>query len=140
MLRSWSEQVTVLTNGQSANEEYKSRLAANGIAISEERIARLVQTGEQLQAVEFHTGRTIPADALFFNSGRYPTSSLPQSLGCESEGDGATPTSRRQRTNVPGVFLAGDAAGEVQFVIVAAAEGATAAVAVNRELQDEDRV
>jgi thioredoxin reductase len=27
----------------------------------------------------------------------------------------------------------------VQFVIVAAAEGATAAVAINRELQDEER-
>jgi pyruvate/2-oxoglutarate dehydrogenase complex dihydrolipoamide dehydrogenase (E3) component len=40
---------------------------------------------------------------------------------------------------VPGLFVAGDAAGDVQFVIVAAAEGARAAVAINRELQDEDR-
>ena len=37
------------------------------------------------------------------------------------------------------LFLAGDADGDVQFVIVAAAEGARAATAINRELQDEDR-
>jgi hypothetical protein len=40
---------------------------------------------------------------------------------------------------VPGLFVAGDAAGDVQFVIVAAAEGARAAVAINRELQDEEQ-
>jgi thioredoxin reductase len=48
-------------------------------------------------------------------------------------------TNRKQRTNVPGLFLAGDADGNVEFVIVAAAEGATAAVAMNRELEEENR-
>jgi hypothetical protein len=33
--------------------------------------------------------------------------------------------------------LAGDADSDVQFAIVAAAEGATAAAAINRELQEE---
>ena len=47
-------------------------------------------------------------------------------------------TSKKQGTGVPGVFLAGDADGEVQLTIVAAAEGATAATAIHRELQDED--
>ncbi len=37
------------------------------------------------------------------------------------------------------LFIAGDANGDTQFVIVAAAEGAKAAVAINKELQDEDR-
>lgn len=38
-----------------------------------------------------------------------------------------------------GVFVAGDADGDVQFAIVAAAEGAIVAAAINRDLQDEDR-
>ena len=37
-------------------------------------------------------------------------------------------------------FLAGDANGDVQFAIVAAGEGATAAVEINKELQEEDRM
>ena len=43
----------------------------------------------------------------------------------------------RQKTNVAGVFLAGDANGETQFATVAAAEGASAAVEIHRELIDE---
>lgn len=140
MLRGWSEHVIVLTNGRSASREHCRRLSANGIALEEHQIDRLVHSGKQLQAVRFHNGRTIPAEAMFFNSGRCPASRLPVLLGCELEDDGSTPTNRRQKTNVTGVYLAGDAAGDIQFVSVAAAEGATAAVAINRELQDEDRL
>ena len=45
---------------------------------------------------------------------------------------------RKGRTGIGNLFLAGDANGDVQFAIVAAAEGATAGVAINRELQEED--
>jgi len=41
------------------------------------------------------------------------------------------------RTGVPGLYVAGDASGDVQFAIVAAAEGAKAAVAINRALQEQ---
>ena len=44
----------------------------------------------------------------------------------------------KQRTCVEGVFVAGDASGDVQFAIVAAAEGAIAAVAINHMLQEQD--
>jgi thioredoxin reductase len=40
-------------------------------------------------------------------------------------------------TDVPGLYVAGDANRDVQFVVVAAAEGAKAAVAINKELQKE---
>lgn len=140
LLRGWSEDVTVLTHGQPCGTKDQRRLAANGIRTCEERVDRLLHTDHQLDAVQFESGRTIPADALFFNTGHHLTSSLPALLGCKLSHDGSAPTTRKQKTDVPGVFLAGDAAGHVQFVIVAAAEGATAAVAINRELQDEDRL
>jgi thioredoxin reductase len=38
-------------------------------------------------------------------------------------------------TCVPGVFVVGDASRDVQFAIVAAAEGAKAGVAINKTLQ-----
>jgi thioredoxin reductase len=59
-------------------------------------------------------------------------------LGCESDKAGLVKTEGKQGTGVRGMFLAGDADGDVQFAIVAAAEGAIAATAINRELQDED--
>jgi len=45
---------------------------------------------------------------------------------------------RKGRSGIPHLFMAGDANGDVQFAIVAAAEGATAGVAINRELQEDD--
>ena len=45
---------------------------------------------------------------------------------------------RRERTGIRGLYLAGDASEDVQFVIVAAAEGAKAAIAINKELHQED--
>jgi thioredoxin reductase len=47
-------------------------------------------------------------------------------------------TDRKQRTNVHGLYVAGDAAIGTHFVSVAAAEGAKAAVAINTELLEED--
>jgi thioredoxin reductase len=40
-------------------------------------------------------------------------------------------------TNVPRVFVAGDASRDAQFAVVAAAEGVKAAVAINKALQAE---
>jgi thioredoxin reductase len=65
-------------------------------------------------------------------------SRLPCMLGCECDDNGLIRTKGKQGTGVCGLFLAGDADGDVQFAIVAAAEGAVAATAINRELQDED--
>ena len=41
-------------------------------------------------------------------------------------------------TNVPRLFVAGDASRDAQFVVVAAAEGVKAAVAINKALQSEE--
>jgi thioredoxin reductase len=41
-------------------------------------------------------------------------------------------------TDVPGLYVAGDASRFLQFAIVAASEGALAAVAINKELMNED--
>jgi thioredoxin reductase len=82
-------------------------------------------------------GGEIACDAMFFNTGQHQRSDLPRLLGCVFDDDGRVRTTERQCTGVPGLFLAGDADGDVQFAIAAAAEGAAAASAINRELQDE---
>ena len=41
-------------------------------------------------------------------------------------------------TNVDRVFVAGDPSRDAQFVVVAAAEGVTAAMAINKAIQAED--
>ena len=50
---------------------------------------------------------------------------------------GSVEVDEKGRTSVPGVFLAGDASKDVQLAIVAAGEGASAAVAMNGDLISE---
>ena len=94
---------------------------------------------EALQRILFEAGPPLECDALFFNTDQVQRSELPAMLGCEPRRAQQVRTHDKQRTCMPGLFLAGDADGDVQFVIVAAAEGARAATAINRELQEEDR-
>jgi thioredoxin reductase len=138
-LQTWSTTVTVLTNGKPISICDKKDLELNRIAYCEDRILEVIHNNGLLQGVRLENQGVLAADALFFNTNQKPACSLPQFLGCDTNDEAIAQTRKRQKTNVPGLFLAGDADGDVQFVIVAAAEGATAAVAINCELQIEDR-
>jgi thioredoxin reductase len=138
-LRTWSDTVLACTDGDPIDADHRARAERNGISTRPEPVARLEAGDGRLARIHFASGPAEPADALFFNTGQYQRSPLAQNLGCRFKADGGVETSDRQCTSVPGLYLAGDADKDVQFAIVAAAEGAIAAVAINRELQDEDR-
>ena len=61
--------------------------------------------------------------------------SLAERLGCEFNRKGTVKTGTWATRTCPGVFVAGDASRDAQFVVVAAAEGIKAAVAINKALQ-----
>ena len=76
---------------------------------------------------------------LFVLTEQRQASPLAERLGCRLNPQGTVETRRAERTEVPGVFVAGDASKDAQFVIVAAAEGAEAAVAIDSLLFRQDR-
>ncbi|RIK84709.1 MAG: NAD(P)/FAD-dependent oxidoreductase [Planctomycetota bacterium] len=138
-LRTWSRQIVACTDGLKLAEADRQRASRNGIAIRQERAVRLEGTQGRLERLHFDAGPPLPCDALFFASELVQRSRLPSMLGCECDERGLILTKGKQGSGIPGLFLAGDADGDVQFSIVAAAEGAIAATAINRELQDEQR-
>jgi thioredoxin reductase len=137
-LRTWSDKVTACICGKQLLDEDGERAQRNGIAVHQGAPIRFEGRDGRLTQLHFAAGPPLPCDAVFFNSDVMQRSRLPLMLGCERDDAGLIRTERRQGTGVCGLFLAGDADGDVQFAIVAAAEGATAATAINRELQDED--
>jgi thioredoxin reductase len=138
-LRTWSQKIIACTNGREPEGEKRAQAGRLGIQVRTERVSRLVAEAGKLVGIEFTSGPSAPCDALFFNTGQYQRSPLAERLGCRFRPDGGVYTSNKQCTDIPGLYLAGDADKDVQFVIVAAAEGATAAVAINKELQEEER-
>jgi thioredoxin reductase len=137
-LLTWSRRVVACTEGGPVDAALLERAAVQGIAVREERVVRLEGEGRRLRRLIFEGGEPLKCAALFFNTGHYQRSMLPAGLGCEYDDAGHVVTHDKQRTRQKGFFLAGDADGDVQFVIIAAAEGARAAVGINRELQEED--
>lgn len=138
-LRTWSPHVTACTDGEAVRDDLLERAARMRIPVRTDRVACLEGENRSLRRVCFERDPPLPCDALFFNTGQSQRSDLPRMLGCEFKPDGGIATNDRQCTGVPGLYVAGDADKDVQFLIVAAAEGATAAVAINRELQEEDQ-
>ena len=82
-------------------------------------------------------GAPVVCAGVFISSTQAPQSEFAKRLGCEFTRKGTVKTDALGETCVPGVYVVGDASRDVQFAIVAAAEGAKAAVAINRALQEQ---
>lgn len=135
-LKTWSDRVTLCTNGRARlSRTLRDRLAAQRIEIREERLQRADHDGGHVTGLVPRHGEAIACEAVFFATGQAQQSGLPRKLGCEFTGKGTVKTDHLGQTCVRGVFVAGDASRDVQFVIVAAAEGAKAGVAINKALQ-----
>lgn len=138
-LTGWSRDVVLLTDGAARlRPEQRDDLRRLDITVREDRIARLEGREGILERVCFINDALLPRRALFFNTGQVQRSPLPERFGCEFMRDGAVKSSREQSTTVPGLYVIGDASRDAQFVIVAAAEGAKAAEAINGELLKAD--
>jgi thioredoxin reductase len=139
-LKTWSPDVVLFTNGPARLlRAERERLERQGIPIHEEPIERLEGSGERLERIVLRGAGAVLRTAMFFSLPQRQRSALAIQLGCSFTQKGAIKTDRRQCTGVRGLYVAGDAAQEAQFVIVAASQGAKAAIAINKELEEEDR-
>ena len=138
-LTTWSRDLVLLTDGPfELSDEDRGVLDRNGIRVIEEEVARVEGGAEGLERIHFASGATLDRKALFFIQGPCQVPELLTNLGCDLTRRGTVETGSYENTNVPGLYVAGDASRRVQFAIVAAAEGAMAAFAINNELTDED--
>lgn len=137
-LLGWSENITLVTNGAHGLEDSQvDQLTKCGITIIDQPIARLEGKDGYLQALHFTDGRREPCDAMFFGTERYQKSLLAESLGCAITAKGLYDTHKFESTNIPGMFVAGDASSALHLVTVAAASGCEAAFAINTQLLKE---
>jgi thioredoxin reductase len=91
-----------------------------------------------LTHVRFADGSSIERSAIFFTTGQHQRSRIGMQLGCEFSKKGTFLTDKHEATSVEGVFSAGDASKDMQFVIIAAAEGTRAAISIHEALLLEE--
>ena len=138
-LTAWSRDLVLCTDGPGGiDDEDRARLDRNGIRIREERVIALQGRDGILERIVFNAGEPVARRAMFFTTGQSQRSELATRLGCEVSDKGTVRTGKYESTHLPGLYVAGDASRAVQWVIVAAAEGAEAAFAINTDLIQED--
>lgn len=139
----WSSNTVLCTDGPSQlSADFRKRLDKHGVLIREERIVRLdILSRIPYQAsfdIVFEAGPRLRRAGVFFNTGRRQSTNLAERLGCDMyDPKGCKIDNDQQMTDVPGLYVAGDASRDVLQVIVAAAEGAEAAIGINNALLKE---
>jgi thioredoxin reductase len=134
----WSKDLVLVSDGPCGiGAEEIATLARNGIRIREEPVARLEGRNGKLERVVFREGEPLAREALFFTTGQHQSCELAKTLGCQFNEKGTVHTGRHESTHVPGLYVAGDASRDVQWVVIAAAEGAEAAFAITQDLIKE---
>lgn len=133
----WTPDVTIFTNGEDReqNAEQTSKLQAEGIRGMTSPIRQLVGADGILEAIELERGDRVEIDALFFTIGVERSCTLAEEMGCSVLGDQpCLVVDEYKQTSVEGVYAIGDLAPGSQLAITSAADGAIAAIAINKTL------
>lgn len=140
LLRGWSDDIVVLTNGPAElTVTDRARLAAADVSIDERPVAELISEKGELAAVVFGDGDRLQRRGLLVATTLHQRSSLADELGADQ--GNATPVAADPvdvdaflRTTSVGVFAAGDLSAHMPQVAAAIAAGSLAATAVVQSL------
>ena len=141
-LLTWTNKITLITQEKDGlSKEDRARLAAFEINVRDQSIKALDGDlkSKQLQRVLFTDGDALECEALFFNLGTEPASNLHEMLGCKLDENSLVWVDQTRQTSVSGVYAAGDITPHSQLAIVAAAEGAMAAIHIHDSLIPAER-
>jgi len=128
--------VLACTNGRArVRPHHRRELAELRIPLYTSRIRRIDHVDGSMTSLVFSNDERVACDAIFFTAPQRQQSALAQRLGCEFNQRGTVKTDLLGQTCVRGIYVVGDASRDVQFAVVAAAEGAKAGVAINQALQ-----
>ncbi len=143
LLKAWSEDVTLLTDGPAELDEASvAVLHEAGVEVDERRVEALTGPRETLTAVRFVGGEERPLGGLLVPVTLHQRGELAHRLGADTAEPGplsaeAVAVDPRLFTSVPGLSAAGDLSGQMPSVANAIAAGSNAAGTVVHSLMTE---
>lgn len=139
LVRQWSDDVVYFAHTQEPTPTEAAQLTARGIQIVSGEVTALVVEDDRLTGVQLADGRVVPRDAVFVRPLMKPhQDGLLIAVGCDLDDNGFPITDSTGLTNVPGLWVAGNAADPRAQVITAAGQGSAAAIAINNDLVQDD--
>jgi thioredoxin reductase (NADPH) len=116
-----------------AEKTYEDKAEQAGITIVYSTHVEEIKGTDHVERLYVHNTHTnekshIPVDGVFVSIGEEPNNALAKALGVKLDDRGYILVDRQQRTNIKGVYAAGDITGGLRQIITACAEGAIAAL------------
>jgi thioredoxin reductase (NADPH) len=116
-----------------AEKAYEDEAIGKGVKIIYNTHVESIHGDQKVEYLEVHDVNTrkkskLPIDGVFISVGEEPQNSLAKELGVKLDEKGFIIVDKQQRTNVKGIYAAGDITGGLRQVITACAEGAISAL------------
>jgi thioredoxin reductase (NADPH) len=136
-------EVTVVHRRDSlrAQDHLVKSLQESKIPVLFNKEVREIRGGQEVQEVELadtQTGQTtrVPVNGVFVAVGYDPEVELAKKLGVELTSEGYIRHDSRHRTNIHGIYAAGDVEGGYKQIVIAAGKGAEAAMTLFEDLMN----
>lgn len=138
-LRSFSSDLTVLPidDGVDLSEHDRQVLSEASIEVVSSPTVDILEREDELLAV-LQDGRQIEMEVLYPALGCNVRSQLAAALGAQCNDQGYVKVDEHQRTQVPGLYAAGDVVNELNQICVATAHAAIAATDIYNQLRREE--
>ena len=142
-LRNIGVEVTLVHRRDSlrAQDHLIRSLQTNKIPVIFNTTVKEIRGAQQVREVELFNTETktktsMPVDGVFIAVGYDPEVELAKKLGLELMPEGYIKVDSRHRTNIPGIYVAGDVEGGYKQIVIAAGKGAEAAMTIFEDLID----
>jgi thioredoxin reductase len=143
-LTRFTDDLVLCADGQPLERDLAELLAANGVPVADEPIARFEGDHGRLERIVLEGGEPLDRDAVFIPTVPRQRSELAAWLGCTLLPDGCVEVDELARTSVAGVYAAGDMAHRAalprSFAAVswASASGTLAGAMLDQDLLGAD--
>ncbi len=134
LIARWTEELTVFTLGaDTVSTVQEAELTAAGVAIVRRPITELVGDRGRIEAIRVSDGTVVPVEGGFVRPEWETDLSFLRGFAPSVDHDGHLVTDRSGRTDIPGLYAAGDAAipGPQQLIVAAGAGARVASVIVH---------
>ncbi len=139
LISGWTDHFTICTNGpDQLTDAQREELKQHQVQIFESPIQSIDSNDGMVRQIILEDGTVIPCKGIFFKPELVTGSDLPRKIGCQMTEEGMVVVDDFGKTNIPGVYSAGDVTSRLHQVIAAASRGAFVAAAINNELNEED--
>ena len=122
-----------------AEKSYEKEALKSGVQIVYNTHVKSIKGTHNVESIEIQDVKTnkdssFSTDGVFISIGEEPQNKLAKELGVKLDEKGFIITDKQQRTNVKGVYAAGDITGGLRQVVTACAKGAVAALSSTEAL------